>query len=150
MRVVIQRVSKASLSLKDTEHASIGQGLVILLGIESLDDETDIDWLVSKVIQLRIFGDHNGQMNLSLEDINGEILLVSQFTLYASTKKGNRPGFTRAAVPNEANEKYRKFAEALEKRIPNKVKEGVFGADMKINLINEGPVTIIMDTKNKE
>lgn len=149
MRIIIQRVSQASVSINQTIHSSIGQGLMVLVGIEDSDSSEDIQWLCSKLINLRIFNDAEGVMNLSVQDIAGEILVVSQFTLHASTKKGNRPSYIRASKPNIAIPLYEEFVLRLKSTgIP--VKTGEFGADMKISLINDGPVTIMMDTKNKE
>ncbi|NOT35831.1 MAG: D-tyrosyl-tRNA(Tyr) deacylase [Saprospiraceae bacterium] len=150
MRVVLQRVKGANLEIDKKVFAQIQQGLVVLLAIESSDESSDAEWLINKIINLRIFSDQDGQMNLSVEDIKGQILLVSQFTLFASTKKGNRPGFTRAASPKEAKEMYLKFVSLFKQKYKYEVQEGVFGADMQIHLINDGPVTIIIDTKNKE
>jgi D-tyrosyl-tRNA(Tyr) deacylase len=150
MRIVIQRVLSASVTIEDTIYSSIDAGLLILLGIEHEDTIDDIDWLLSKIISLRIFNDAEGKMNLSNEDIRGSYLVVSQFTLHASTKKGNRPSFIRAASPQIANDIYTTFVQNLRNRTHQEVKTGMFGADMKVALVNDGPVTIIMDTKNKE
>lgn len=150
MRALIQRVSSASVTIDGRVNAAIGQGLLVLLGIESEDNQDDIDWLVKKITALRIFSDAEGLMNLSVQDIGGEILVVSQFTLFASTKKGNRPSFIRAARPETAVPLYEKFITALETSTGKKPGEGVFGADMKVALVNDGPVTIWMDTKEKE
>lgn len=147
MRVVIQRVSKASVTIDNNIKAKINYGLLILLGIEADDSTNDIDWLCKKIVQLRIFNDDNDKMNLSIQDIQGEILLISQFTLFASTKKGNRPSFIRSAKPEMAIPLYEKFIATLQNLLPNKVQTGIFGADMKIELINDGPVTICMDSK---
>jgi D-tyrosyl-tRNA(Tyr) deacylase len=150
MRVVIQRVSEASVKISGEEKSSIGKGLLVLLGIEEGDNDTDIQWLCGKISRLRIFADENDAMNLSLIETKGDILLVSQFTLYASTKKGNRPGFTRAAKPDIAIPLYEKFIRQLERETGKKIFTGVFGADMKVSLVNDGPVTIIIDSKNSE
>lgn len=150
MRVVIQRVAQASVIIDSIEHAGIGPGMLILLGIEEADTPTDIEWLCGKIARLRIFDDENGVMNLSVTEVQGEILLISQFTLHASTKKGNRPSYIRAARPEQAIPLYEKFAQKLYALTSQEVKTGVFGAMMQISLINDGPVTIIMDSKNKE
>lgn len=149
MKAVIQRVSEASLSIDNSEYSKIKQGLLVFIGFTDGDDETDIEWLAKKIINLRIFPDENQVMNLSVEAIEGEILLVSQFTLFASTKKGNRPSFTKAAHPDISIPLYQKTIDAFEKQLPTKIKTGKFGADMQINLINNGPVTIQIDSKNK-
>ena len=150
MRTVIQRVSRASVTIGPETTGQIGQGLVILLGIEECDSESDIEWLCSKIINLRIFNDENGVMNNSIRQVNGDILLVSQFTLHASTKKGNRPSYIRAAKPEIAIPLYDKFVHRLEQVLDKKVFTGKFGAMMKVTLVNDGPVTIIIDTMNKE
>lgn len=150
MRAVIQRVSEACCTINGQITGRIGQGLVILLGIEDSDTFEELQWLAQKIVNMRIFSDENGLMNKALADSGGEILLISQFTLYASTKKGNRPGFTRAAKPEKAVPMYEKMITELEALTGIKPQTGVFGADMKISLINDGPVTIIMDTKDKE
>ncbi len=150
MRIVIQRVLSASVTIDNSIFSAIDTGLLILLGIEHEDTIDDIDWLISKLISLRIFNDSEGKMNLSNEDIKGSYLVVSQFTLHASTKKGNRPSFIRAAAPHLANELYSAFVQNLQRRTNQEVKTGMFGADMKVALLNDGPVTIIIDTKNKE
>jgi len=150
MRVVIQRVSKASVSIDNSVHSSIGQGLLILLGIEEEDEENDVEWLAGKIVSQRIFGDTEGKMNLSVKEINGEILVISQFTLHASTKKGNRPSFIKAARPEKAIPLYGNFIKKLSSELGKDCKSGVFGADMKVELINDGPVTIVMDSKVKE
>jgi D-aminoacyl-tRNA deacylase len=150
MRVVIQRVSEASVTIEGTVKSAIKNGLLILLGIEEADTEEDIQWLVSKISNLRIFSNEAGLMNRSVVDIAGEMLVVSQFTLYASTKKGNRPSFIRAAKPNFAIPMYEKFVVTLHKTSNLNVLTGAFGADMKVALVNNGPVTIVMDSKNKE
>lgn len=150
MRVVVQRVERASVGIDNKLYSSIEKGLLVLLGIEDEDTEKDIDYLCKKISKLRIFDDENGVMNLSVKDINGEILLVSQFTLHASTKKGNRPTYIRASKPDYAIPLYKKFISELEKETDREIKTGEFGADMKVELINDGPVTIIIDTKNPE
>ena len=150
MRVVIQRVIEASVKIDGQITSSIKKGLLIFLGIEPSDNLTDIEWLCRKITQLRIFADNSGVMNLSVNDINGEIIVVSQFTLHASTNKGNRPSYIRAAKPNIAIPLYEKFIQVLEQKIERKVGSGIFGADMKVALINDGPVTIIIDSKQKE
>ncbi len=150
MRVVIQRVSSASVEINQQTKSNIGKGLLILLGIEHNDNEENIEWLCGKIARLRIFGDENGAMNLSVLDANGEVIVVSQFTLHASTKKGNRPSFINAAKPEIAIPLYKKFIVQLEKDLNKKIQTGEFGADMKVSLINDGPVTIIIDSKNKE
>jgi len=150
MRVVIQRVKSASVTIDSQLFSSIQQGLLILLGIEGSDNSDDIGWLTGKISRLRIFEDEQGVMNKSLMDVGGEALVVSQFTLHASTKKGNRPSYIRAAPPEMAEALYEQFVETLEKTIGKSVETGKFGAMMDIQLINSGPVTIIIDTKNKE
>ena len=150
MRAVIQRVTQASVTIDNAIVASIQKGLLILIGIEEEDHQEDIDWIASKIVNLRIFGDHNQIMNLSVKDIAGEIILVSQFTLYAATKKGNRPSYTKAAKPEIAIPLYEKLIEQLETVLEKKIQTGQFGADMKVAIVNDGPVTIIIDTKNKE
>jgi D-aminoacyl-tRNA deacylase len=150
MKVVIQRVSEASVTIDSQIVAQINKGLLILVGIESEDNLEDINWLVSKIVYLRIFGDANNIMNLSVKDIDGEIIVVSQFTLHALTKKGNRPSYIKAAKPEIAIPMYEKFVQLLELELGKKIQTGQFGADMKVALVNDGPVTIIMDSKNKE
>jgi D-tyrosyl-tRNA(Tyr) deacylase len=150
MRLVIQRVLNASVEIDNNPVSSISSGMLVLAGIEELDSEADADWLCSKLINLRIFDDENGVMNRSVLDIQGEILVVSQFTLHASTKKGNRPSYIRAARPEKAIPLYEYFCRSLDNQLQSSVKTGVFGADMQISLINDGPVTIIIDSKNKE
>ncbi len=149
MRLVIQRVTEASVTIDGNLKTSIGQGLLLLLGIEETDTENDIKYLVNKILNLRIFSDADGLMNLSVQDIAGSILVISQFTLYASTKKGNRPSFLRAAKPPVALPLYEKFIEYLKTYSSIKIETGTFGADMKVSLVNDGPVTIIMDSKDK-
>lgn len=150
MRAVIQRVSEASVTVDNNITGSINDGLLVLLGIEDADTAEDIEWLSGKIINLRIFNDENCVMNISLKDINGDILLVSQFTLHASTKKGNRPSYIRASKPGIAVPLYEQMIMQLEKDLGKKIQTGIFGADMKVRLLNDGPVTIIIDTKNKE
>ena len=150
MRAVVQRVSEASVSINGKMRSQIGNGLLVLLGIEDVDDEEDIRWLSSKIVQLRIFNDTNGVMNLSVREIGGEILLVSQFTLHASTKKGNRPSYIRASKPEIAIPLYEKMIVTLEEQLGTPIQTGEFGADMKVMLLNDGPVTIFIDTKNRE
>ena len=150
MRAIIQRVSEASVSINKELRAEIQQGLVVLLGISSSDTLEDIDWLCKKICNLRIFSDENGKMNLSLINIKGDILLISQFTLFASTKKGNRPSFLNSASPDIAIPLYEEFITSLERELQKPIYTGVFGADMKVQLVNDGPVTIHLDSKNKE
>ena len=150
MKVVLQRVASASVTVEDKIVGEIQKGIVVLVGIEDADTQEDIDWLVTKITQLRIFGDDNGVMNLSVEEVNGDVLVVSQFTLHAATKKGNRPSYIKAARPEIASPIYEKFVNTLENKLGKKVPTGIFGADMKVALLNDGPVTIIMDSKNKE
>ncbi|MCR9227009.1 MAG: D-aminoacyl-tRNA deacylase [Flavobacteriaceae bacterium] len=150
MRTVLQRVSKASVTVEGELISSIGQGLLILLGIEDTDSKEDVDWLTNKILNLRIFNDQNEVMNRSVMDVAGDIIVVSQFTLHAQTKKGNRPSYIKAAKPDIAIPMYEAFLQVLEEKLGKKVGTGVFGADMKVELLNDGPVTITMDTKNKE
>ena len=150
MRAVIQRVKEASVKVDGNITGQIGKGLMVLIGIEDADTEEDIEWLTKKIAGMRIFDDQNGVMNLSVMDIDGRILAVSQFTLFGSTKKGNRPSWIRASKGPFAEPMYEKFCMSLEKETGKKTEKGIFGADMKVSLINDGPVTIIMDTKNKE
>lgn len=150
MRIVIQRVSEASVEIEQKIVAQIHQGLLILVGIEEEDSLEDSNWLVSKIVNLRIFADENDVMNLSVKDIDGEIIVVSQFTLHALTKKGNRPSYIKAAKPDIAIPMYEKFVQQLETEFSKKIQTGQFGADMKVSLVNDGPVTIIIDSKNKE
>lgn len=150
MRIVIQRVSEASVSIKNTMKSAIQQGFLILLGIGEDDNEDDIEWLVKKVVNLRVFDDEQGIMNKSILDVNGEILVVSQFTLMASYKKGNRPSYIRAAGHEISIPLYQQFCERLSAQLGKEVGTGEFGADMQVKLVNDGPVTICMDTKNKE
>lgn len=150
MRTVIQRVSGASVSIDGKIKSSIRKGLLVLVGIEDADNDTDVDWLCNKIVQLRIFNDINGVMNLSVMDVNGEIIAVSQFTLHAKTKKGNRPSYIKAAQPEKAIPLYEKFVNRLSELMGKEIKTGEFGAMMMIELVNDGPVTIIIDTKEKE
>lgn len=150
MRVVIQRVSTASVSIDSKVYHSIGKGLMILVGIESEDSKEDIDWLSSKITNLRIFEDEAGVMNVSVKDCGGNILLISQFTLHASTKKGNRPSYIKAARPEIAIPLYEAFIAQLQTDLGKPIGTGVFGADMKVSLVNDGPVTIVMDSKSRE
>ncbi len=150
MRAVIQRVSSASVVIGSGQKSAINHGLLVFLGIEDSDNQQDIDWLSGKIIRLRIFGDEKGLMNLSVQDIRGGILVISQFTLHASTKKGNRPSFIRASKPDHSEIIYNQFLQKLQHDYGGTVESGKFGAFMKIHLINDGPVTIFMDTKNKE
>ena len=150
MRAVIQRVTQASVKVDGKVTGAIKDGLLILVGVEDADTQEDIDWLVKKITGLRIFNDENGVMNLSVQDVGGGLLAVSQFTLMASTKKGNRPSYIRASKGDFAEPMYEKFCQALETESGKKVEKGIFGTDMKVSLLNDGPVTIIMDTKNKE
>jgi len=150
MRAVLQRVTQASCTVDGKITGEIKTGFVVLLGIEDADTDEDLQWLAQKIASMRVFGDENGLMNKALADVNGDILLISQFTLFATTKKGNRPGFTRAARPDKAIPMYEQMINALEELTNKKVATGIFGADMKISLLNDGPVTIIMDTKDKD
>jgi len=150
MRAVIQRVSSAGVTIDGNLKDSIGIGFMVLLGIEAEDNAEDVEWLCGKIAQLRIFSDEAGLMNKSLADVDGDILLISQFTLHASYKKGNRPSFIKAARPEQAIPLYELFIRTLEEKTAKPVHTGIFGADMKVSLVNDGPVTIIMDTKNKE
>ena len=150
MRIVIQRVSRASVSIDSNVKSQIGKGLLILVGVEESDTQADVDWLTHKVAGLRIFDDENGVMNLSIKDVDGEILVISQFTLFASYKKGNRPSWLRAAKHDISIPLYESFCNSLSKSLGKSVGTGEFGADMKVELVNDGPVTICMDTKNKE
>jgi D-tyrosyl-tRNA(Tyr) deacylase len=147
--VVIQRVLSSSVAVDGEVIGKIGKGLMILIGIEEADDRTDIEWLAGKVTNLRIFDDEQGVMNLSVKDVNGEILLISQFTLHASTKKGNRPSYIKAAKPEIAIPMYEEMQSALSEKLGKSISTGEFGADMKVSLVNDGPVTIIIDSKNK-
>lgn len=150
MRVVIQRTSQASVTIEEQIVAKIGRGLLVLVGIEAADTGEDVDWLVGKIVQMRIFEDAEGKMNLGVKDVAGDLLVVSQFTLHAGTKKGNRPSFIRAARPETAIPLYEQFLARLETEMGKPVPRGVFGADMKVALINDGPVTILIDSKSRE
>ena len=150
MRIVIQRVREAEVKVEGEVVGSIGQGLLVFLGIKNEDDSSDLEWLVNKLLNLRIFNDKNQVMNLSLLDIKGELMVISQFTLMAATKKGNRPSYIRAARPETAIPLYEQFLLLAEEQLGRKVAKGVFGADMKVSLTNDGPVTIVIDTKNRE
>lgn len=150
MRVVIQRVNSASVDIDDIRISEIGTGLIVLLGIELADTNEDIDWLCSKIAKLRVFDDRDGIMNLSVQEIEGDVLVVSQFTLHAKTKKGNRPSYIQAAPPEFAIPMYEKFVQRMEKELSKKVATGKFGAMMQVSLVNDGPVTIIIDSKNRE
>lgn len=150
MRVVLQRVSEASVTVDHQKVADIQKGLLVLVGIEEADTQEDIEWLVGKIIKMRIFGDENDVMNCSVQDIDGDIIVVSQFTLHASTKKGNRPSYIKAAKPEFAIPVYENFKGSLEKEFGKKIQAGIFGADMKVRLLNDGPVTILIDSKNRE
>ena len=150
MKAVIQRVSQASVTIEGAITAEIKTGLLVLVGIEDADSDEDINWLVGKIINMRIFGDENDVMNLSVQDVQGDIIVVSQFTLHASTKKGNRPSYIKASKPEVAIPLYEKFVAKIEAEFGKKIQTGKFGADMKVLLLNDGPVTIAIDTKNKE
>lgn len=150
MKAVLQRVSEASVTIEGNKVADIMTGLLVLVGVEDADTQEDIDWLAAKIVKLRIFSDADGLMNLSVQDINGDIIVVSQFTLHAATKKGNRPSYIKAAKPDVSIPAYESFVKQMEKELGKKVQTGEFGADMKVSLLNDGPVTIIIDTKNKE
>ena len=150
MRVVVQRVLEASVVVSNTAVAVISKGLLVLLWVAHTDTQEDIDWLVKKISQLRIFEDASGQMNASLQDVQGELIVVSQFTLLAATKKGNRPSYIKAAKPEVAEPLYEAFALAMEQALGKKIGRGIFGADMKVSLINDGPVTIVIDSQQKE
>ena len=150
MRTVVQRVRHASVTIDGQCVASIGQGMLLLVGFEDADEPNDLEWMAQKVANLRIFDDADGVMNRSVKDVDGELLVVSQFTLYASVKKGNRPSYIRAAKPDVAIPLYESFCETMGLQAGHEVKTGVFGADMKVSLLNDGPVTIVIDTKNKD
>ena len=150
MKIVLQRVSQASVTVDNQKTADIQKGLLVLVGIEDADTQEDIDWLVGKIIKMRIFGDENDVMNCSVKDVDGDIIVVSQFTLHASTKKGNRPSYIKASKPEFAIPMYENFVKSLEKDFNKKVQTGIFGADMKVSLLNDGPVTILIDSKNRE
>lgn len=149
MRIVLQRVKTASVTINSEVHSSIEQGLLILLGIEDADEQADADWLIQKITQMRIFADAEGKMNLSVQDVKGSFLVVSQFTLHASTKKGNRPSFIQAARPEKAIPLYEYFCQKLHDFSQLEVKTGIFAADMQVALVNDGPVTILMDSKER-
>ena len=150
MKTVIQRVSSASVTVEGNKVADIQKGLLVLVGIEDADSQEDINWLSSKIVNLRIFGDANEVMNLSVKDVDGDIIVISQFTLQASTKKGNRPSYLKAAKHEIAIPMYERFVQEVEQQLGKKVQTGIFAADMKVALLNDGPVTIVMDSKNKE
>lgn len=150
MRAVVQRVSEAAVRIEGRAHASIARGLLVLVAVEQADTDEDIEWLAGKIARLRVFRDDSGVMNRSVQDASGDVLAISQFTLFASTKKGNRPSYIRAARPEVAVPLYDKFVARLSFEIGREVKTGVFGADMKVSLVNDGPVTIVIDTKNRE
>jgi len=150
MRAVVQRVSEASVTIEGVRVADINAGLLVLVGIEDADNQEDINWLCAKIVKLRIFSDDEGLMNRAIENINGDIIIVSQFTLHAATKKGNRPSYIKASKPDVAIPLYENFIKQMEKELGKKVQTGRFGADMKVALLNDGPVTIFIDTKNRE
>lgn len=150
MRVVIQRVTKASVTVNNELVSSIGSGMLVLAGFEHSDTEEDLGWMSAKIVSLRIFNDVQGIMNLSVKEVNGEIMLISQFTLHAATKKGNRPSYIKAAPPQVSVPLYNSFIKKVEEQLGKNVKAGIFGADMKVDLLNDGPVTIILDSKNKD
>ena len=150
MRVVLQRVSEASVSIDGEVNGEIGNGLLILIGIEEADTKEDISWLCNKILKMRIFNDEAGVMNCSLQEVDGEVLVISQFTLHASTKKGNRPSYIKAAKPDIAVPLYNEFLQEIENLLDKKVECGIFGADMKVSLTNDGPVTILIDSKSRE
>ena len=150
MRAVIQRVTKASVTIEGKINGQIENGLLVLMGIEDADTDEDIEWLSSKIVNLRIFNDEKGVMNISVKDVAGNILLISQFTLHASTKKGNRPSYIKASKPDIAIPIYEKMIEQLSIDLGKEIQTGIFGADMKVELLNDGPVTIVIDTKNRE
>ncbi len=150
MRIVVQRVTRAAIHIDQSPYAQIKNGLVVFIGIEQSDDESDADYLATKCSALRVFDDENGKMNLSINDAKGSLLLISQFTLHAMTKKGNRPSFIRAAKPEKANTLYEYFIQKIKSLVKSEIKTGIFGANMQVELINNGPVTILIDSKNKE
>ena len=150
MRVVVQRVSQSNVKVSGEAIGEIKEGLMVLVSFVDEDNETDLDWMTKKIINLRIFNDDKGKMNRSVQDVGGDILLISQFTLHGSTKKGNRPSFIKAAKPDIANVMYEKFIKILEQSLGKKIQTGEFGGDMKVSLVNDGPTTIIIDSKNKE
>jgi D-tyrosyl-tRNA(Tyr) deacylase len=149
MIAAIQRVTESSVEIENKIHAQIGKGLLVLIGIEDADNDEDIEWLSSKIVNLRIFNDSEGIMNVSVKDDGGEIIVVSQFTLHASTKKGNRPSYIKASKPEIAIPLYEKFKNSVERELGKPIQSGIFGADMKVRLLNDGPVTILIDTKNR-
>jgi D-aminoacyl-tRNA deacylase len=149
MIAVIQRVTESSVQIENKIHGQIGKGLLVLVGIEDADNDEDIEWLSSKIVNLRIFNDEKGVMNVSVKEDGGEIIVVSQFTLHASTKKGNRPSYIKASKPDIAIPLYEKFKNAIANQLGKSIQSGVFGADMKVRLLNDGPVTILIDTKNR-
>ena len=150
MRAVIQRVTHASVEIEGENFSEIGRGLLVLLGVEAIDSRDDVLWLAGKIARLRIFPDENGAMNLSVQEIGGDLLVISQFTLFANTRKGNRPSFMDAAPPEQANRLYTEFCERIEMESGRAVRRGLFGAHMKIQLVNDGPVTICIDTRRRE
>ena len=150
MRVLIQRVSSASVQIADEEYSKIGHGLLILLGVENEDSEEDVEWLTSKISKMRIFNDESGHMNLSINDVNGDILVVSQFTLHASTKRGNRPSFIKSSKPDHSIPLYEMFISKMKSKIQQNISSGKFGTTMQVQLTNDGPVTIWIDSKNRE
>lgn len=150
MRAVIQRVSRASVSVDAKPHANIGRGLLLLVAFENTDNLNDIDWLGKKIVTMRIFADDKGLMNRSVKDVDGEVLVISQFTLYASTKKGNRPSFIKSGTPDHARQRYQEFIDHLQSMLDKTVKSGIFAANMQVDLTNDGPVTIIIDSKTRE
>lgn len=150
MKTVIQRVSEASVTIEAIKVADIQKGLLVLVGFEQADTKEDLDWMISKISNLRIFGDENGVMNLSVKDVGGEMIIVSQFTLHAATKKGNRPSYIKAAKPDVAIPLYESFIQKMETELGKEIQTGKFGADMKVALLNDGPVTILIDSRNKE
>lgn len=150
MRIILQRVSEASVKIENEVKGSIEKGMLILVGIEHADEQSDADWLIQKINGMRIFSDSEGKMNLSIQDVKGSFLVISQFTLHASTKKGNRPSYIQAARPEQAIPLYEYFIEQLKMQSQLSVETGVFGADMKVSLVNDGPVTIFVDSKNRE
>lgn len=150
MRIVLQRVSGAHVEIDSTIHASIGPGFVVLVGIEAADTQEDVDWITRKIVGMRVFSDRDGKMNLAINDIKADLLVISQFTLHASTRKGNRPSFIMAARPDQAIPLYEALIQSLDKNIKGTVGSGIFGATMQVSLVNDGPVTIIMDSKQRE
>ncbi|RLZ11711.1 D-aminoacyl-tRNA deacylase [Faecalibacter macacae] len=150
MRIIIQRVQYASVKVDNEITGKINNGLLVLAGFEPEDNQEDFEWISKKIVQLRIFGDESGVMNLDIKQVNGDILVVSQFTLHASTKKGNRPSYIKASKPDEAKTQYNNFINVLKTHIDSEIQTGIFGADMKVELLNDGPVTIYIDSKNKE